>query len=59
MINNFLKVNLETKRLMNTNVVENYSKLKLSLFVLPLFLLLSIVLFLISVDALSVNGYVI
>jgi membrane-associated phospholipid phosphatase len=58
MINNFLKVNMETKRLMNTNVVENYSKLKLSLFVLPLFLLLSIVLFLINVDALSVNGYV-
>lgn len=43
---------------MNKNVIDNYSKLKLSLFYLPLFLLLSIVLFLYSQNALSVIKYV-
>jgi membrane-associated phospholipid phosphatase len=58
MLNEFLKVNLETKDRINSNVIDNYSKLKLSLFFLPLLILLSIVLFLYSFDALSINGYV-
>jgi membrane-associated phospholipid phosphatase len=43
---------------MNTTVIANYSKLKLSLFLLPLFFLIAIVLFLYSQDALSVANYV-
>ena len=42
---------------MNTSVTTNYSKLKLSLFFLPLFLLITIVLFLYSQDSLSVYEY--
>ena len=42
---------------MNTNVITNYSKLKLSLFFLPLFLLITIVLFLYSQDALNAYQY--
>lgn len=57
MLNNFSKVNLETKNKMNNNVIDNYSKLTLSLFFLPVFLLLSIVLFLYSQDSLSVIKY--
>ena len=53
-----MKVNLETKNIMNTNVIANYSKLKLSLFLIPLFFLTAIVLFLYSQDALSVVKYV-
>ena len=58
MLNNFFTVNLETKNRINTNVIANYSKLKLSLFFLPLFLLISIVLFLYSKEALSIDKYV-
>lgn len=40
---------------MNTNIIINYSKLKLNLFLIPLFLLAVIVLFLYSQNALSVD----
>lgn len=43
---------------MNTTVIDNYRKLKLSLFFLPIFLLLSIVLYLYSQDALSAKPYI-
>lgn len=43
---------------MNTIVIANYSKLKLSLFYLPLFLLLIIVLYLYSQDALFIERYI-
>lgn len=58
MLDKFIKVNLETKNRMNSKVIDNYSKLKLSLFFLPLFLLITIVLFLYSQNALSVDKYV-
>jgi membrane-associated phospholipid phosphatase len=58
MLNNFIKVNPETKRIMNKNVIENYSKLKISLFILPLLLLFGIFLFLCSKNALSVEKYI-
>ena len=57
MLNN-INVNLETKNILNEKVIANFSKLKLSLFILPLFLLSVIVLFLYSQDALSVEKYV-
>lgn len=41
----------------NTNIINNYSRLKPSLFFLPIFLLIAIALFLYSQDALCVNGY--
>lgn len=43
---------------MNTNVITNYTRLKTSLFLLPLFLLAAIALFLYSQNALSVEGYI-
>ena len=43
---------------MNTSVTTNYSKLKLSLFFLPLFLLITIVLFLYSQDSLNAHRYI-
>lgn len=43
---------------MNASVTTNYSKLKLSLFFLPLFLLITIVLFLYSQDSLNANKYI-
>jgi membrane-associated phospholipid phosphatase len=46
------------KIIMSTNIIHNYSRLKTSLFFLPLFLLLLIVLFLYSQDALSTDQYV-
>ena len=54
---NFLCL-LTNKNVMNKNVINNYSKLSLSLFYLPLFILISIVLFLYSQNALSVIKYV-
>lgn len=48
----------EIKKIMNIDVIDNYSKLRYSLFFLPLFLLTSIVLFLYYHNALSTNGYV-
>ncbi|WP_293893319.1 phosphatase PAP2 family protein [Flavobacterium sp.] len=43
---------------MNTNVIDNYSKIKPSLFFLPLSFLITIVLFLYSQNALSVDKYI-
>jgi membrane-associated phospholipid phosphatase len=43
---------------MNKNVIDNYSKLKLSLFFLPVYFLISIVLFLYIQHALSITKYV-
>ncbi len=43
---------------MNTKVIINYSRLKLSLFLLPLCLLTAIVLYLYIQDSLSVHGYI-
>lgn len=53
-----MKVNPETKNIMNTKVIDNYAKLKLSLFLLPLIILSAIVLFLYSQNALSVAKYI-
>lgn len=58
MLNKFIKVNLETKNSMNKNVINNFSKLKPALFILPLFLLITIILFLYNQDALSVDRYI-
>lgn len=43
---------------MNTNVTNNYSKLKLSLFIVPTLFLIAIVVFLYKQNALNVDGYV-
>lgn len=43
---------------MNTIVINNFSKLRRSLFFLPLFLLILIVLYLYTQDSLSVEGYI-
>ncbi len=43
---------------MNTNIVDNYSALRVRLFFLPVFLLITIVAFLYSRDALRVNEYI-
>lgn len=43
---------------MNTTVIHNFAKLRFSLFFLPLFLLIAIVVFLYSLDSLNVEGYV-
>ncbi|TPD69805.1 phosphatase PAP2 family protein [Flavobacterium microcysteis] len=43
---------------MDTNVINNYSRLKATLFLLPLFLLAAIALFLYSQNALCVEGYI-
>ena len=43
---------------MNTNVINNYSKLKPSLFFLPTFLLITIVLFLYNQDSLDAYKYI-
>ncbi|MFZ4105684.1 phosphatase PAP2 family protein [Flavobacterium sp.] len=51
-------MNLETEKRINTYVIVNYSKLKLSLFFLPLFLLITIGVFLYTQNALSREGYV-
>lgn len=43
---------------MNVNIIKNYSRLKLSLFFLPLFFLIAIVLFLYSKGALCADKYI-
>jgi len=43
---------------MNTKVADNFAKLKRSLFLLPVFFIITIILFLFSKDALSINGYI-
>ena len=58
MLNKFIKASLETKNIMNTNIIDNYSKLKPSLFFLPLFFLITIVLFLYNQNALSADKYI-
>jgi len=58
MFNKLSKVNAATNNTINTSVIDNFSKLKLSLFFLPLFLLLTIVLFLYSQNALNVDQYI-
>ncbi|MEN9444818.1 MAG: hypothetical protein RIS47_1708, partial [Bacteroidota bacterium] len=42
---------------MNTNIINNYSRLKFSLFILPLFLFIAIFVYLYSQDALSAEKY--
>jgi membrane-associated phospholipid phosphatase len=59
MLSKFIAFNPELRNRINSNVIANYSKLKFSLFLLPLLLLISIAVFLFSQDALSVKGYVI
>ncbi|WP_183879294.1 phosphatase PAP2 family protein [Pedobacter cryoconitis] len=58
MLNKHIRTNLSTNNIVNTNVINNFSKLKLSLFVLPAFLLITIVLFLYQHDSLSVYKYI-
>lgn len=43
---------------MNEKVIENYSKVQYKLFLIPLMIFLSLVLFLYTQDALQVNGYI-
>lgn len=43
---------------MNTNVINNYSRLRTPIFLLPLFLLIAIALFLHSQNVLCVEGYI-
>lgn len=54
----FIKVDVQTKNIINTKAITNYSKLKPSLFVLPLCFLSSIVLYLYIQDSLSVDKYI-
>lgn len=49
---------METKDKINTNIIENFSRLKASLFVLPIGLLISIALFFYSQNALSADKYI-
>ena len=58
MLDNFLNINSERKSLINNKVIDNYSKLKPSLFFLPIFFLISIVVFIYLKGALSVAGYI-
>ena len=58
MLKKFSEVNPETKSIINSKVIANYSRLRLSLFFLPLFILTTFILFLYSQKALSVDGYV-
>ena len=57
MLKKISEVNPETKNILNTKVIANYSKLRLSLFFLPLFILTALILFLYSQNALSVDKY--
>jgi len=58
MLDKFIDKNLENKYTINAKVIYNYSKLKLSLFFLPILILSLIVFFLFSQDALSINKYI-
>ena len=58
MLYNYLNVNSEIKRLLNTKVIDNYSQLKPSLFFLPILFLIFIVIFIYLNGALSVAGYI-
>ncbi|OJV15260.1 MAG: phosphoesterase [Dyadobacter sp. 50-39] len=58
MLDNFLSINSERKNLINTKVINNYSKVKPSSLFLPAFSLLSITIFLYLKGALSATGYI-
>ncbi len=58
MLDKFIDKNLENKYTINAKVIYNYSKLKVSLFFLPILILSLIVFFLFSQDALSINKYI-
>ena len=49
---------METKKDINKLIIDNYLRLKPSLFFLPVFLLITIVLFLYNQDSLSTDGYI-
>ncbi len=49
---------METKKDINKLVIDNYLRLKPSVFFLPAFLLITIVLFLYNQDSLSTDGYI-
>lgn len=53
-----MKANLPGNSIINTYAINNYSKLKLSLFFLPLFFLVAVVLFLYKHDALNTENYI-
>lgn len=57
MLNKFLKVNLDSKTAINNAVTDNFSKLKFSLFLIPLLFLSAIFLFLFRNDALTAAKY--
>jgi membrane-associated phospholipid phosphatase len=58
MLSKFIKGNLDSINIMNATINDNLSKLTRSLLLLPLFLLLTIVSFLFSQDALNIDQYV-
>lgn len=58
MSDNFLSINSETKNLINTRVINNYSKLRLSQLYLPAISLSSITLFVYLKGTLSAAGYI-
>lgn len=58
MANNIFKENPSAIREMNTSVITNFSKLKVSLFLIPLFFILAIILFIYSQGAFSIENYV-
>ena len=57
-VKKFIKVDVQTKNIINTKAITNYSKLKPSLFFLPALLLITIVLFLYNYDSLHAYKYV-
>lgn len=58
MLSKHINLNSSTNNIMNTDVVTNYSKLKLTLFFLPAFFLITIVTFLYQQHALHVDRYI-
>ena len=54
----FIKIDLQTKNIINAEAITNYSKLKPSLFILPLCFLISIVLYLYIQNSLSAYKYI-
>jgi len=57
-VKKFIKVDVQTKNTINTTAITNYSKLKPSLFVLPICFLILIVLYLYIEHSLSVHNYI-
>ncbi|MCX6171720.1 MAG: phosphatase PAP2 family protein [Flavobacterium sp.] len=58
MANNIFKENPSAIREMNISIITNFSKLKVSLFLIPLFFILAITLFVYSQGAFSIDNYV-